>query len=718
MGRKKLSTLRAKSARQNNQSLVGAAGGSKQDEPKVPQPKRQRTNQDIKTVTQKNQVRERLSGLVKLPINIFAKVASYLTPGDIIGLSRSNKFLRNLLMRRSAVHIWQSAMRNVPKLPPCPPDMCEPEYLALIYTPTCSVCGESGTKRMDEVLCVRLCNACFDDRTMPVDGLPVDIQPLVLKSTIKAIGWYGRHADTRHSALRTDVGAVLVATGELKKSRNDAALAEWKIRRLEELEARKKRAAVLGAFLDYLEEQEIRRQDSLRAQRRAEIARRFLLLGWDEKDLEACCDSNPEEWGQLVIQLEPVTDHIWADIKTRLDPILQANRLVRLAQEEKQRKYARRRKLAQIMEEIQAAEPLLINTRISLPRLASQSTASVVQVSHQRFFPLTADLLEYPIIQSLDETDIPASAMEARFEAHREAIKAHVLKWKIKIEGHLAGLLREGRASDGLKKAAPAPTLPVGKSEPTPFKGVSEDLKLLLRADSLFEPRRALLGTPVTYDSLLAASFSISAWGLFRARPLDLTEYKRHGKAQEIARVLLAGMGRTNASFLELRSIGQRFMCGSCPSRVARTWEEMVEHYADEQRNWERYRAYVPKAQKNGIIFQHLHALDAKPKKPFVKLLSSTQNPNSSNHSKSKNWKCRLCMKIEVHDQGVTEGEVIEHVFKWHGVAKPEEVEHYDKFGHSYSDEEDGGGYHSYGSDDYGYRRQTRCAYYCDDEYY
>lgn len=54
-------------------------------------------------------------------------------------LARSNKFFWNLLMHRSAIHIWHGVMRNVPDLPPCPPDMSEPQYLALIYSRNCSV---------------------------------------------------------------------------------------------------------------------------------------------------------------------------------------------------------------------------------------------------------------------------------------------------------------------------------------------------------------------------------------------------------------------------------------------------------------------------------------------------------------------------------------------------------------------------------------------------
>lgn len=268
---------------------------------------------------------------------------------------------------------------------------------------------------------------------------------------------------------------------------------------------------------------------------------------------------------------------VWADIQLKLIPILEADRSSRVAQEKEQRKHARKQKLEQLVKKIKDAEPPLIKAHISrlAPRSASDSNAPATQVVHRRLFPQLADLLEFPLIKSLAETDVPASGMEARFKRHREDIKAHILEWKIKTEGHLAELLRQGHVSDGLKKAAPAPVLSVGESEPDPFDGVSDDLKLLLRADSLFESIYSPK-TPVTYDNLLENrsywSMSDPGWG----RPLDLSKVKRHTKAQEVARALLKGIGKPDACFLELQSVGPLFKCGRCRSDSTHNWVYMV----------------------------------------------------------------------------------------------------------------------------------------------
>jgi hypothetical protein len=83
-------------------------------------------------------------------------------------------------MSRSAIHIWRSAERNVPGLPPCPEELCEPQYAALVFSKYCSVsmfidilrklnfdaeywaqtCGNQAPRPMDAMLHVRLCVAC------------------------------------------------------------------------------------------------------------------------------------------------------------------------------------------------------------------------------------------------------------------------------------------------------------------------------------------------------------------------------------------------------------------------------------------------------------------------------------------------------------------------------------------------------------------------------
>ncbi|KAF8602454.1 hypothetical protein BDV93DRAFT_194002 [Ceratobasidium sp. AG-I] len=101
-----------------------------------------------------------LSGLVDLPIEIFAEIASLAQPGDLLSLARCCKPLREMLMRPWVAYIWRSAENNVEELPHCPEDMCEPQYAALLFTNFCTSCGEKTSSQADPNLRVRLCSEC------------------------------------------------------------------------------------------------------------------------------------------------------------------------------------------------------------------------------------------------------------------------------------------------------------------------------------------------------------------------------------------------------------------------------------------------------------------------------------------------------------------------------------------------------------------------------
>ncbi|KAI1789069.1 hypothetical protein LXA43DRAFT_893524, partial [Ganoderma leucocontextum] len=74
-----------------------------------------------------------------LPLDVFLEVAPHLYPLDVINLSRTSKPLRSLLMSRGSRPIWTTALGNIVELPPCPTDMSEPLYAALVFDHHCFV---------------------------------------------------------------------------------------------------------------------------------------------------------------------------------------------------------------------------------------------------------------------------------------------------------------------------------------------------------------------------------------------------------------------------------------------------------------------------------------------------------------------------------------------------------------------------------------------------
>ncbi|KAL7278165.1 hypothetical protein ACG7TL_008138 [Trametes sanguinea] len=84
-----------------------------------------------------------LSRLSALPEEVLSKILALLEPQDLLKMSRLSKRLRRKLMSRKSQPIWTSSLQNAPHdVPPCPPFMSEPHYVALLFAPTdCMGCG-------------------------------------------------------------------------------------------------------------------------------------------------------------------------------------------------------------------------------------------------------------------------------------------------------------------------------------------------------------------------------------------------------------------------------------------------------------------------------------------------------------------------------------------------------------------------------------------------
>jgi hypothetical protein len=70
-----------------------------------------------------------------------SQVANHLTPAELLSLARANKFFRQIFMSQSSLYMWQNTFDNVPGMPRCPPNLCEPQYASLLFSKTCSVRG-------------------------------------------------------------------------------------------------------------------------------------------------------------------------------------------------------------------------------------------------------------------------------------------------------------------------------------------------------------------------------------------------------------------------------------------------------------------------------------------------------------------------------------------------------------------------------------------------
>jgi hypothetical protein len=69
-----------------------------------------------------------------------AKICSYVSPETLLALTRSCKSLRSTLLAYSARSVWTRSIERTEGMPACPVDLSEPQYIALLFGSSCSVC--------------------------------------------------------------------------------------------------------------------------------------------------------------------------------------------------------------------------------------------------------------------------------------------------------------------------------------------------------------------------------------------------------------------------------------------------------------------------------------------------------------------------------------------------------------------------------------------------
>ncbi|KAI9058976.1 hypothetical protein FKP32DRAFT_1580835 [Trametes sanguinea] len=104
----------------------------------------------------------RLAGLMHIPMDVFFEILSMLHPQDLLHLSRASKQLRAVVLSRKCRFVWAASLASVDGLPPCPEDMSEPAYAALLFTHICTLCGATHAVWVDYAIRLRLCKSCRD----------------------------------------------------------------------------------------------------------------------------------------------------------------------------------------------------------------------------------------------------------------------------------------------------------------------------------------------------------------------------------------------------------------------------------------------------------------------------------------------------------------------------------------------------------------------------
>ncbi|KAI0755846.1 hypothetical protein C8Q74DRAFT_1441996 [Fomes fomentarius] len=130
----------------------------------------------VKKADNMHSIFPRLSGLGKLPLEMFYEVsgaitvtpayaevtipmARYLEPIDLLYLAQTLKWLREVLLSIKNRRLWQISMANLRTtgFPNVPDDLCEPEYTALVFDTHCFV---------EYALRIRFCEECYSENVV------------------------------------------------------------------------------------------------------------------------------------------------------------------------------------------------------------------------------------------------------------------------------------------------------------------------------------------------------------------------------------------------------------------------------------------------------------------------------------------------------------------------------------------------------------------------
>ncbi|KAG8221238.1 hypothetical protein J3R82DRAFT_1400 [Butyriboletus roseoflavus] len=124
-----------------------------------PGKKRRREGREVP----KKRLRREKGGLCQLNLDELYIIFAYIYPMDLLNLARTCKSLRDLLMHKSALFLWKTALRQIEGLPDCPADLDEPEYANLVFYTRCHGCGKSA-KTVFWNMRRRYCPACRVER--------------------------------------------------------------------------------------------------------------------------------------------------------------------------------------------------------------------------------------------------------------------------------------------------------------------------------------------------------------------------------------------------------------------------------------------------------------------------------------------------------------------------------------------------------------------------
>ncbi|CAE6469877.1 unnamed protein product, partial [Rhizoctonia solani] len=631
-----------------------------------------------------------LQGIMTMPMEVLTEIVHNVHPGDLISLIRTNKFFRATLLNKSAIMIWQRALRNVPKLPRCPTKLVEPQYTALMFSNNCTLCGALAEGEPDAYLQVRLCSSCRETE--------LGAMPMRCADPGGLIPWSRRNKPTSKSVCQRPVYYLIRQERELEGARDEfvrkgdrQGLAKWKSEQQTACGTDllyKQDGKRLQRYLDSVAASRSEELKNRKSERREQIHEQLRNLGWEDKHFSFHSENAKKQWDSLVEVSKPVTDQTWNDILPKLTQLLEENRL---QVDEFQRQLRR-------SERVSKAKDFLRQLRSNMHPY--QSIADALQLEYWPFFkiyPLLSDpfpdegvFCGWDFFSSIYEEENSPGHVEELLNERQDAFCQKVLEWRAQVEDQLVEQYKSSFTGNASPPTNAGTTLTIqGSTDAT--KHLSDNARFLLRADTVFVAKVPASSSEVdrehgpAADGIHFPAIRCISDGGFNPDTGETTldSYVRHPGQEAIVKALLRELQMPNAAHVELANMGEIFTCGRCNHSKAMNWNELVEHYHLRRRDWVG-TTFLPNSYQtqHPVIFRNLHDLrsDTNPK-PLVRIrLTSSQESNGSVfYSHNAIAECIICQRIDLYDDSSFESlaKMREHMREVHDTVEPVKELHF-----------------------------------------
>ncbi|KAJ7459070.1 hypothetical protein B0H11DRAFT_178141 [Mycena galericulata] len=373
-----------------------------------------------------------LQKLLDISLDVLFEIFGNLQPLDVLRLSRTSKEFRDLLMRRSSITIWKSSLNNVPGLPPCPQWMTEPQWVSLVFDPTCQVCQKIARK-VDWGLFIRICGKCA--KTHVSSSLPRLRDPDMIR--------FVELVPTRPDFTKPyktvyfceEIGRVRASYNALKDREEKKKFVE---ERKELVKSLKELSKSCEAWSQGIADNRSTELADLRENRFNAITAKLTALGWGV-ELDNILPMDSLHSHKLVKQPHVLTDRTWSTIEPEM---------------------------VRYMEQMKAKRLLREHAALVVKRKAIATkvfrTFKRSQLPWTDVMPGGPDFCEFPEISAIIKAAVDVDVDEHTFEAMLPDFPVMIATWREKIVGQVVKVhKRSGQSGvddDSIKARLPLAT--------------------------------------------------------------------------------------------------------------------------------------------------------------------------------------------------------------------------------------------------------------------